>query len=46
LVACSPVGKPSDLFVYTPEGKTKNIVYIQYFQYIEKLFNKVSFKLN
>jgi ATP-dependent DNA helicase PIF1 len=26
-VACSHVGKPSDLFVYTPEGKTKNIVY-------------------
>jgi ATP-dependent DNA helicase PIF1 len=26
-VACSRVGKPSDLFVYTPEGKTKNIVY-------------------
>ncbi|XP_003743823.1 ATP-dependent DNA helicase PIF6-like [Galendromus occidentalis] len=26
-VACSRVGKPSNLFVYTPEGKTKNIVY-------------------
>lgn len=26
-VACSRVGKPSDLFVYTPDGKTKNIVY-------------------
>jgi ATP-dependent exoDNAse (exonuclease V) alpha subunit len=26
-VACSRVGKPSDLFVYAPEGKTKNIVY-------------------
>jgi hypothetical protein len=26
-VACSRVGKPSVLFVYTPEGKTKNIVY-------------------
>lgn len=26
-VACSCVGKPSDLFVYTPDGKTKNIVY-------------------
>jgi hypothetical protein len=26
-VACSHVGKPSDLFVYTPEGKTKNIAY-------------------
>jgi ATP-dependent DNA helicase PIF1 len=24
---CSRVGKPSDLFVYTPEGKTKNIIY-------------------
>jgi ATP-dependent DNA helicase PIF1 len=24
-IACSRVGKPSDLFVYTPEGKTKNI---------------------
>jgi ATP-dependent DNA helicase PIF1 len=24
---CSRVVKPSDLFVYTPEGKTKNIVY-------------------
>ena len=24
----TPVGvKPSDLFVYTPDGKTKNIVY-------------------
>jgi hypothetical protein len=27
-MACSRVGKPSDLFVYTPEGNTKNIVYI------------------
>jgi ATP-dependent DNA helicase PIF1 len=26
-VACSRVGTPSDLFVYTPEEKTKNIVY-------------------
>jgi len=26
-VACSRVGKPSDLFVYAPEGKTQNIVY-------------------
>lgn len=26
-VACSRVGKPSDLYVYTPDGKTKNIVY-------------------
>jgi hypothetical protein len=26
-VACSRVGKPSNLFVYIPEGKTKNIVY-------------------
>lgn len=26
-VACSRVGKPSDLFVYAPDGKTKNIVY-------------------
>jgi ATP-dependent DNA helicase PIF1 len=25
-VACSRIGKPSDLFGYTPEGKTKNIV--------------------
>ena len=28
-VACSRVGKPSDLFVNAPEGKTKNIVYPQ-----------------
>lgn len=26
-VACSRVGKPSSLFVYAPDGKTKNIVY-------------------
>jgi ATP-dependent DNA helicase PIF1 len=26
-MACSRLGKPSDLFVYTPERKTKNIVY-------------------
>lgn len=26
-VACSRVGKPSDLFVYASDGKTKNIVY-------------------
>ncbi|GFV12327.1 ATP-dependent DNA helicase [Trichonephila clavipes] len=26
-VACSSVGKPSDLFVYAPDGKTRNIVY-------------------
>jgi ATP-dependent DNA helicase PIF1 len=26
-VACSRVAKPSDLFEYTPEGNTKNIVY-------------------
>lgn len=26
-VACSRVGKPSDLFVYAPNGTTKNIVY-------------------
>ena len=26
-VACSRVGKPSDLFVYAPEKKTRNIVY-------------------
>jgi hypothetical protein len=26
-VACSRIGKPSDLFVYTPEEKTKNIIY-------------------
>jgi hypothetical protein len=25
--ATSRVGKPSNLFVYTPEEKTKNIVY-------------------
>ena len=28
-VACSRVGKRSALFVYLPEGKTKNIVYHQ-----------------
>lgn len=28
-VACSRVGKPSDLFVYAPENKTENIVYHQ-----------------
>ncbi|GFX79123.1 ATP-dependent DNA helicase [Trichonephila clavipes] len=27
-VACSRVGKPSDLFVYAPNGKTRNIVYL------------------
>ena len=27
-VACSCVEKPSDLFVYAPGGKTKNIVYL------------------
>ncbi|GFW38335.1 ATP-dependent DNA helicase [Trichonephila clavipes] len=26
-VACSRIGKPSDLFVYAPDGKTRNIVY-------------------
>ncbi|GFX94828.1 ATP-dependent DNA helicase pif1 [Trichonephila clavipes] len=26
-VACSRVGKPFDLFVYSPDGKTRNIVY-------------------
>ncbi|GFX62032.1 ATP-dependent DNA helicase [Trichonephila clavipes] len=26
-VACSRVGKPSDLFVYASDGKTRNIVY-------------------
>lgn len=26
-VACSRVGKPADLFVYAPNGQTKNIVY-------------------
>jgi ATP-dependent DNA helicase PIF1 len=26
-VACSRVGNPSNLFIYAPEGKTKNIVY-------------------
>ncbi|GFX77249.1 ATP-dependent DNA helicase [Trichonephila clavipes] len=30
-VACSRVGKPSDLFVYAPDGKTRNIVYPQHF---------------
>lgn len=28
-VACSRVGKPSSLFIYAPENKTKNIVYRQ-----------------
>ncbi|XP_023315514.1 ATP-dependent DNA helicase PIF1-like [Trichogramma pretiosum] len=28
-VACSRVGKPSDLFMFIPNGKTKNIVYPQ-----------------
>lgn len=28
-VACSRVGKPSALFVFSPDGKTKNIVYHQ-----------------
>ncbi|GFT32953.1 ATP-dependent DNA helicase [Trichonephila clavipes] len=27
-VACSSVGKPSNLFVYTPQGITKNIVHL------------------
>ncbi|KAG9460641.1 hypothetical protein GDO78_020514 [Eleutherodactylus coqui] len=27
-VASSRVGKPSDLLVYAPDGKTKNIVYL------------------
>jgi ATP-dependent DNA helicase PIF1 len=31
-LACSRIGKPSDLFVYTPERKTKNIVYSKAFQ--------------
>jgi ATP-dependent DNA helicase PIF1 len=26
-VACSRVGKASDLFVYTPKGKTQNVVF-------------------
>lgn len=26
-VACSRVGKPADLFIYAPDGQTKNIVY-------------------
>lgn len=26
-VACLRVGKPSDLFAYAPEGRTKNIVF-------------------
>lgn len=28
-VACSRVGSPSNLFIFAPEGKTKNIVYPQ-----------------
>jgi hypothetical protein len=39
---CSRVGKPSDLFVYTPEEKTKNIVYSKTI----KTKKRVSFKLN
>jgi len=31
-VATSRVGKPSDLFVYAPDGKTKNFVYPQVLQ--------------
>ncbi|CAK9819108.1 hypothetical protein ANTPLA_LOCUS10073 [Anthophora plagiata] len=31
-VTCSRIGKPSDLFVYAPEGKTKNITYPKAFQ--------------
>jgi hypothetical protein len=31
-VACSRVGKPTDLFVYTPDEKTKNIVYSKVLQ--------------
>jgi ATP-dependent DNA helicase PIF1 len=31
-VACSRVGNPSDLLVYTPEAKTKNIVYLKALQ--------------
>ncbi|GFW67169.1 ATP-dependent DNA helicase [Trichonephila clavipes] len=26
-VVCSRIGKPSDLLVYAPDGKTRNIVY-------------------
>lgn len=26
-VACSRVGKPSDLYIFAPDGKTRNIVY-------------------
>lgn len=26
-VACSRVGKPSNLFIYAPDGRTKNVVY-------------------
>ena len=26
-VACSRVGNPQNLFIYAPDGKTKNIVY-------------------
>lgn len=31
-VACSRVGKPSDLFVYAPSNQTKNIVYYKVLQ--------------
>ena len=35
-VACSRVGKLADLYIYTPEGKTNNIVYPKALEY--KLF--------
>jgi ATP-dependent exoDNAse (exonuclease V) alpha subunit len=46
-VACSRVGKAYDLFVYTPEGKTKNIVYSKALQNKHnKTKERLSFKLN
>lgn len=33
-VACSRVGKPSSLFIYTTDGKAKNIVYERALQWI------------
>jgi hypothetical protein len=46
-VACSRVGKPSDLFVYTPEGKTeKKIIFKSSSINAIKTKYRVSFKLN
>ena len=36
-VACSKVGKPSSLFIYTNEGKTKNIVYARALRKMKQL---------